>query len=369
MSQPYRIVPINPKSGKEVKRPRQYQEILLALKGPRGGLKVVSKDTQKYFKGDFERLNKLVGKSEGGNVILYNEKTPQIKRDEKGRKLYQTKTVIKTVKGKKKKVKEFKLDKDGHKIPLYKLKITTARPSRQQKPVLYIKGKAKRDLDIGFKRGHKRIAISKERLFLAKPNTLKPLAIRVKGPTIKYALQQLQLDATLEDIKKANTGLYYSIVITIKNPQGEITRIPISDSWFPMKNGEDELRKPIEGFLDNQVSYMNIPGFKSYPAMKQRLSTVSNLHSKIAFSVRRALMTQGYRFTSMATLKQIENRALTQELPLLEKSPSFTEEKRERFMSGIDSLYKFGAYGRYKNLPKQITKNWEVILYIRFELY
>jgi len=367
--QAYKIVPINPKTGKEIKRPRQFQEVFLALKGPKGGLKKISVDTQKYFKGDFERLNKTVKKSEGGNVILYNEKTIQIRRDKNGEKLYQTETVIRTVKKKKKKVRQFKLDADGKKTPLYKLKVTTARRSRLQKPVLYIKGKAKRDLDIGFKRGHKRIAVSKERLFLAKPNVVKPIAISVKGPTIKFALEQLQLNAQIKDIKNANSGLYFSIVISIKNPQGEITRIPISDSWFPRPRGKSENNSPIDGFLNDTVSYMPIPGYKRYPAMKQKLQTVSNLHSKIAFSVRRALMTHGYKFTTMATLKQIETRALKQELPLLEQSPSFTEEKRERFMNGLDGLFKFGAYGEYKKLPKQITKKWEVTLFIRFELY
>lgn len=368
--QDYRIVAISPKTKKVLKRPRQYQEVIPALKGPAGSLKPLNKFTQKYFKGDFERLNKLLENTAGGNFILYEQKTPTIARDKKtGEKLYQTESYYKKIKGKKKKFTRYKLDADKKKIPLYKIKITSPKWSKAQRPLLYVKGRARRELDIGFKRGHKRLARTKEKIHLAKPNQLRPIAIQLKGPTIKSALQQLQLNATLKQIKNAEDGLYYSVVIVIKDPSGKITRIPISDSWFPKPKGKTRNNKPIEGFLPDSATYMKIPGFTRYPAMRQKLGTVSNLHSKIAWSIRRALMSQGYQFTSLVNLNKIEERAVKFELPLLQKSDNWDSDKEERFYHGIDALYKYSPYGYYKNLPKKITRNWEVILYIKFELY
>jgi hypothetical protein len=345
---PFIIVPINPRTNAEVKRPRQYQEILLGLKGPRGGLKKISPLTQKYFKGDFERLNKSIDKSKSGNIILYEEKTTKILRDAKtGEKIY----------------------KAGTNIPIFATKITSARPSRKQKPILYVKGKRKRDLDIGFKRGHKRLSKTKERIFLAKPNALKPIAISVKGDTIKSALMQLQVNTTLKDLKKAQDGLFYSVVITIKKPNGELIRIPVSDSWFPQKGKRGKDTKPVDGFMYDRASFMEIPDFRRHPALTQRLNTVSNLHSKMATSIRRALKDSGYRYTTLLNLKKIEDRAIKHELPELQKSADFDEEREEAFWKSLDRLYKYSSFSYYKDLPKQITKRWEVTLYVRFELY
>jgi hypothetical protein len=332
MPQEYRIVPISPRTGKEIKSPRKKQNILYAIKGPRGGIKLLRKEPQKFYKTDLQGLNNAVSKTKGGNFVVYEQRTRTPLRDKKGKPIL-------TKSGKKK----------------YQTKLSYAQPRRKQLPLLYSGNKKLRGLDVTYKKGNYKKARYMREMTVAKVNQKAPVQLVLKGNTIKQALESLQLAVSLKqfnNIYKSGFGLYYSIMIVIKGP-GVNLKIPVNSSY---RN---------EAF-DYMNSSHTLPGDKKRsPALSNEIKILANLHSEMSYSIRRALRDagEGYRFTSLATLKQIENREM-RIIKKLEKD-GVNQDVIDRRYNAIDRLWNLG-WKSVKEL-KQLTGAYSVTLYVWFE--
>lgn len=304
-----RVVPINIKTGKPYKgQPRKKTNVQYAVIGPRGGIKLLRKEPQEFFKSDLVGLNKSVENTGGKNFIVYEQ-------------------ITRKVIGKK---------EDGS--PKRGTKITFAQPRRKQKPFLYIKGKAQRSLDVGFKQGNYQKARQMRKLLIAEPNRANPIDLVLKGKTIKQALNGLQVNLDIANMLKQGQGLYYSVIIKVIAPNGEVSTIPVNASHR------------VDGFdkFPGDHSYMILPGeSKRSIAMRNAIHTqddkglIADLQSKMSTSIRYALKSGGFRFTSLRVLKQ--------------------------YAKGGKNVYYIN--GTHVKELKQITKYYTVHMYVRFEQF
>ena len=95
-------------------------------------------------------------------------------------------------------------------------------------------------------------------------------------------------------------------------------------------------------------SNMRIPAYeggalKLLPAARNVVNRISNLKTEMAFAIRRALKDMGYRFTSLAKLKQLADR------------------------NDLD-FYSLKNIGAYPRDLKQLNSKYRVIMYVRFEV-
>lgn len=318
------VVVINLKTGKPYKGiPRKKTNVQYAIQGPRGGLKLLRKEPQEFFKSDLDGLNQAIQNTGGKNFIVYEQKT-------------------------RKNSKEFK--KDG--TPKKLTKITFAQPRRSQKPVLYVRGSRQRDLDLGFKQGNYKRARTMRKLIIAKPNVYKPYHIILKGKTIKQALDGLQVDVDVQRMLKNHLGLYYSVIVKITTPSGEIIRVPANGSHLkkllesiPITAGNENVDLDRSGnriILDNHLALPNEPRALAYKEAVHvdGSGIVANLQAKLSTSIRYAIKSVGYRFTSLKVLQQYAAKG-----------------KSVMQMNDVD----------VKNL-KQITSKYTVELFVKFEV-
>jgi len=303
-----RVVPINLRTGKPYKRiPKKNTNVQYAVLGPRGGISILRKEPQKFYKSDLTGLNESIKNTQGKNFVVYEQKTRQVKITKKGKKVYQT-------------------------------KLTYAQPRRKQQPFLYIKGKKQRALDIGFKTGNYQKSRQMRKLLIAQPNKAVPIHLILEGKTIKDALDGLQVNVNIADMLKHGQGLYYSMIIKIVQPDGSVIKIPVNSSH------------KVDGFekFPQDRSYMILPGEKKRSiAMRNPIHSVdspgliANLQSKMSTSIRYAIKSVGYRFTSLTVLKKFSN-----------------QDKQVYLINGT----------HVKTL-KQLTKKYAVHIYVRFEQF
>jgi len=333
----YGVVPLNPKTGKVIRTPRREQAVIFAVRGPRGGITKLSKEPQRFYKTDLAGLEKAVKNTKGRNFVVHEEKTNRIKRDEYGHKIFKAVT-----------------DKETGELvdrPVYEKKITMAQSKKKQRPVLFVKGKRVRELDIGFKKGNYKEARRMRELTIARTDVAKPVEITLQGPTIKAAMQKLQLDKRLSDLADKKTGrrfgVYYSIIMKIVSPSGDETIVPVNGS-------ESDL-----------PTYMKVPEVKErLETPRHKLSVLANMHSKISTRVRQALADRGLKFTRDVKLKSL-GKSMDKQITKMERQGADLS-KIEKMGYAADRLQRPTTYTRSKDL-KQITKNWSVTLYIRFE--
>lgn len=310
----YSVVPTNPKTGKVIKRPRKGQSVIFSLLRPRGGLKPLQKFSQPFLKTDIQLINEQVKNTKGMNFVLYQQLTNR------------------------------KDKKTGLRIS----KLTGANPRRKQRPLLYVNGIRKRYLDFAFKTGHYKSKFEQGPLYIAKPNKLEPLEIKLEGKTIKETLQGLHVNMKFKDfiVDGFQRALYYTARLRIISPQGEVIEVPVNGSDIP------------DGFAGKGI--INIAG-KRKPAMSNPIDRVANMTTKIAYSLRRSIKDQGLRFTSLTQLQVIENKTLREIKKITDKSAI------DRAKNGIDKLWTINRTPVTE--LRQITKKWRVILFIKFELY
>jgi hypothetical protein len=174
------------------------------------------------------------------------------------------------------------------------------------------------------------------------------LELTLKGPTLKAAISGLQINMAFKDFIQGGfqRALYYTVRLKIISPEGNITYIPVSGSDIP------------DGFANKGI--INIAN-KRLPAVSQELDRIANLLGKISYSLRRAIKDQGLRFTTLTTLKSIERREIKRIQKLTDPNAITRAE------SGIEKLWVINRTP-VESL-RQITRNWQVILYIKFELY
>jgi hypothetical protein len=331
----YSVVALSPKTGHPVKRPRRGQEIIVALKGPRGGIKPLSKDSQRFYKTDFLKMSRVVEASKRGNFILHEQKTRYIKK-KKGKPVYRT-------------------DAKGEKKKIYETKITFAKPKRLTKPVLYTKGKRSRALDLAFKRGNYANQKIIRNLTVIKPDS--PVHSQVlRGRTLKEAISNLHVDINLAQVRKKGFGVYYNIFMLIDGPEGRI-KVPVSGEF---------IQQEFEG--TNPIPVNGVPELFG----RSEVKILANLHAKMARSMRYALKNtgSGYSFTSLATLEQIEKR----EWKKVEKLEAAGEDlKADKITASIPMLY-FGPGNKehfFINKKTRLTPlkpKYTVTLLVKYEL-
>ena len=319
----YKVVPVNPRTGNIIKRPRRKQSVVYDVIGPRGGRSRLYDVSQEFYQKDIDSLNSLISRTSGKNFVVYEQLLR--KKDPKTKKRL--------------------------------IKITGPNTRRKQRPVLFTKGKIKRNLDIGFKKGHSKRKLPPLPIKLLKPNVQKPFELNLVGPTIKRALSHLQVNMSMKDFVVGNFQriLYFTCLVRIVTPKGEVIKIPVNDSYIP------------QGFSrkSNILTNYGTPQQKLEPAMQQPVEKISNIIDKMAYSIRRAILQTGYSFTSMVTL----NKFVRQEEKIIKKlvREDYPEDFIERKRNGVDALT------FVKGVPVSqrtfLTKNYEVKLYVRFELY
>lgn len=339
MALPYAIVPISVRTGRISTRPRRGSQVLVGVRGPKGGVKLLSKQAQNYYKSDFIGLNRAIEKTTLRNFVVYEQRTNKNLKDKKGKNV-----LLKSGKTKK------------------QVKITFAKPQSRQKPRLYLNGNYVRDLDFGYKTGNYKRFFERRKFEVTKINQTKPVVMSLKGPTIKSALRYLQIAVKTADIFKQalKRGLYYNVFIKIKEPGKPVVNIPAFGSYGP----EQDIYS-YDGFKDVEkfVSYMLIDG-KRRPVLTQQLQTLANMYSKIAYSIRRALKDVGYRFTTLATLDKIEAFEKKQ-IKILKKQKA-DPDKIERAEQALHAIKWMGM--THASTLNQITPKTEVTLYINFTI-
>ncbi len=356
---PYRIVPINPKSGRVIKRPRKDQPVIFSLLGPRGGIKKLSKHSQPYLKKDLKGLLQQVEKTKGGNFVAYEQLTKKkfTQSDYKQRQARK---------------------KD---IGLYKTKLTGPQPANSQRPMFYVKGTPRRALDLGFKRGNKIKSSERKPQIVAKAGTpereAKTRSFYLYGSTIKEALGRLQLDTMLRAIK--GKILYYTMKLRVYEPKRgggwkKPVDIPASGSIIP---GRDPF-----------VGHMVIDG-KLEPAKREQIPIIANMKTQIAKTIRYSLKDSGYKFTSLVTIKKIQNSEkhriakfeqneerkidnmaanLSVRTETIYNARDELDKKVDNAWDAYDGIAKIGMFNVKHQKLKQITDKWKIEVFINFEI-
>lgn len=266
----YRLVPVNPKTGKLVKRPRRGQPVKYAVLGPRGGLKPLSRaPVQRYYKTDYQGLNRMIsGKKD---FIVYEELTR--KKDPQTGK--------------------------------FLTKLTYLKPDKKQRPSLYSGSKRRRALGIGFQKHSRAKQADQKNMIMVEPSKTPPLVLHVEGPTIRQALSDLMVLVDKKDIydKKGRTvaGLYYNIIIRLTLPTGKVIRIPASGSLAVLRKFKaafPEMRTQIYRAVDKAGKV------KREVALRKSVGTLANLHNELSHAITQSLQRVGYRFTRTKDLKK-----------------------------------------------------------------
>lgn len=184
-------MPLNPKTLKPARKPSGKQ-IYYGIQGPKGKVSPISiKYTQKFSKRDLAGLNRIIKDAKSPkDFIYYEELTREVARDEKNKVKYR------------KRGKKF-IRVGGKKVPEKKTKITFAKSSRKQQPILRVKGKTVRGLDLTYR---KRSLKDRPRAeFFVKPTTGRKAwsqEIFLTGKTIYDTINKIQVPITLKEYKK-----------------------------------------------------------------------------------------------------------------------------------------------------------------------
>jgi hypothetical protein len=260
------VVPLNAKTGKEIKKPKTGQEVYYGLKGPKGGLKkIAAAYSQKFAKADLKGLNSIVKKSGAKNFVVYEELTKEAVR-EKGEIKY------KKVRG------QLVYDK-GKPIPIKRTKITAAAAKRKQRPVLMEKGKRVREIDLGFRKRTKREQVDADLLTMLPPTQeggpTVSREIRLTGDTIRDTIKNIHVPISIADMRQQGlSGLDVEGTVRVEGVVG------------------------LHG--ENITFYV-------------RVEILANFAKEVSSAIRRALADVGYRFTSLVSLQEAEERVGAEE--------------------------------------------------------
>lgn len=342
MSTQYTVIPLSAKTGKPVRKPKKGQKVIYGVRGPRGGITVIRKEPQKFYKTDLEGLNKVVSSTKKKNFIVYEQKTRQPKRDKEGKIMYRT-------------------DAEGVEHKLYETKITFARPTRKQKPLLYGGGKKLRDLDLGFKTGNYESVKKMRSLTLIKPNA--PVYEQIlKGRTLKQAVSNIQINVNMAKVRKEGFAIYYNVFMKIFTPTGELIKVPpVAGSFRDSDTGDS--------FFDGSNFIPLKKGGNTEMFGRNEIPLLANLHSKMSRSLRYALKNIGYTFSSLAVLDQIARRNDVLGRKLEKRGDEKGADKAFGSSRGL-----FFGHNRKKYFVDKKTKltlikgKYKVILYVKFEM-
>ena len=333
----YSVVPVNPKTGNIIKRPRKGQQVIFYARGPRGGMRKLSKHSQAFMEKDRAGVEAQIKHTTGGNFTLYQQYTKERFKPE-----------------------DVKSRQARHKdVGNLKTKLTGPQPRNKQRPMFYVRGRQRRAIDLGFKKGHKVKPQERRPQIVASAGTLDRIAktksFFLYGETIKDALGRLQLDTILRNIK--GKLLYYNLKMRVYEPKRggghkQPVDIPAAGAIIPGQ----------EKYIGNMI----VDG-KMVDAMRGQISILANMKTQIAGSIRQALLQNGYMFTKKTKLKKLYNEA-TRNIKKLEKGQA-PQEKIDAAMDARDRIYKPQQYSDLRHDKfRQITEKWKVEIFINFEI-
>lgn len=257
-------VALSPKTGKPIKRPRPGALVHYAYVGPRGGIKRLTKYAQSYSQNDLKSIQRLAAKTEGGTFALYEQLTTRNKRDKNGKVLHRMRD------GK------LVLDSRGRPIPLKETKLTAIPRAGKQRPVMFRLGRRVQHVvqDHAFRAltPREKVDLKLARMVkLTKADGVFTKEMHVTGKTIFDTVKNLRPDVTAPELKKRGlVGLMVEGRVRIKSTKGEtLAAIPFS----------------------------------------VRVNALWNFPQLIAKEIRHALGQIGYRFTSLAELYKLQEKA------------------------------------------------------------
>ncbi len=258
------IVPISPRTGREIKSPRKGQKVLYALRGPRGGVKPLTTTLQAFSRSDVDGFNRVLSSSDGKNFVLYEQLGRAIQKDARGRPLYRTKD------GKP------LLDAKGRKVALREVKLTARKRPAKQRPVVFAIGRTvkKKVHDYAFRKRSKREQVDAKlaRIIPLKTSKEKDVysdEIHLSGDTIFDTIKNLRPSVDGKDMKKAGiASLWVEGVVRVREPSGALA---------------------------------------AALTFSVQVKSLWNFAQVIAKEVRFKLADVGYRFTSLSDLKSLQS--------------------------------------------------------------
>lgn len=185
------IVPLNPATGKEIKKPKTGQNVIFGIKDKRGKItKIESRFHQSFSKEDQNGLQKIIDRTGKKGFVIYEQLTAKNYEDPKTGLIYKVE------------------------------KITFGKKGVGQRPILYANGKRVRELDLGFRKRSKREMVDDLLLHVIKPDGKFVRDIHLEGDTIKDTIKNLAVKLTMAQIKNAELeGLYYEIVLRVRGEE------------------------------------------------------------------------------------------------------------------------------------------------------
>ncbi len=202
---------------------------------------------------------------------LYEQRGRELKRDPKTGKPLKTKT------GKNQRVS----------------KLAIPSTVRQQRAVLYRKGKRVRNVEFAFHRHSKEQLLSKLIIQPVKP-TGRVIEMNLMGETIADSLRSLVIDKSLQRLKKWER-IFFEWVLIYRDPlTGEKNTIP--------GHGSEEIPPGMRRVYAQPGDPLGHSFFR------EKLSRVSALAVTLGHSVRVGLAHKGLRFTSLKKMNQLEDK-------------------------------------------------------------
>lgn len=233
MASKYAIVPISPKTGKELRRPHRGQEVYYAVKSPRGTLKKIPQEySQKFYSSDLKGLNSIIKRTGPENLVVYEQRAAE------------------SIPGK---YRRGVKDKKGRALPQKKTKITFRQSDKEQRPVILSTAKkVKRVVQDGaFRKVTKREAVDAKLAKIIKVSTAKSAVftkeIFLSGPTIFGTLKNVKSNVSTKDLKRAGANtLWVEGVVRVYHPkQGLLHATRFSHNIQQLRNFSQEISKEV----------------------------------------------------------------------------------------------------------------------------
>lgn len=259
---------ISPTTGKVLKRVTKGQKVLYGYVRD-GKVEVLHPHPQTKDEKLRRWVEKHIEKSGDKAFALYEQRGRELARDAKGRP-------VKT--------------KSGRNQRVSKLAIPST--VRQQRAVLYRKGRRVRNVEFAFHRHSKEELLSRLIIQPVKP-TGRVVELNLMGETITDSLRSLVLDKSLKRLKKWER-IFFEWVLIYRDPEtGEKVTVPgygTEDIPFGLKRVTAKESDPLHPYF-----------------FREKLSRVASLAAHLGHNIRVGLAHRGLRFTSLKKMTDLQN--------------------------------------------------------------
>lgn len=264
------VLYLSPTTGKPVKRVRKGQKVLFGYKDHKGDVHTLHPHAQTRDERLRRWLEKHIQKSGDKAFALYEQRGRELLRDPITKKPIKTKT--------------------GMNRRTSKLAIPST--TRQQRAVLYKRGKRVRNIEFSYTRHSKEQLLTRLVVTPIRP-TGKVIEMNLMGETIIDSLRQIVLDKSWKNLKKYHR-VFYSYVLIYRDPEtGEKVTVPGHGADLPR---------------GGRVEFSRQGGPLGTVYFKQKVSRLQNLSVQLGHEIRGALAHQGLRFTSLFKMNQLINQ-------------------------------------------------------------